>query len=491
MSPRVGLRAITGPGRGDKSITFLDVGVERCSNCGSQPGPGVSCAACGHVLAAPSAEAPWVEQNWEIVVRPDRAYYEMLEPEGMVFPEETYSRRIPLIGDLMSIGRRSKTHSLQPEIDLSGPLEDTGVSHRHAVLMRQPEGSWALADQDSTNGTYVNADQEPVAPNQPIPLSDGDQIHLGAWTTLTMERLDPAQVPQGHADGRPSMATRHLARVRRRMEIDLLGPLRLRVLGEDVPIGAPMKRAVLALLALRVGKPVSALDLEWALWGENVPKTAAAALRGYVHELRQLLPDDAIQTTNPLGYKLNASEEWIDTSRFERRCTRGRALLASGHPGSAVAELASALELWRGEPLLDLSNGPVGAIEAVRLNEQKLDAEEDLFEGRLQLGDHQSVAADLWPAVEAAPIRQRRWAQLMLALYRCGRSLEATRAFQRFRSELGENYGLEPSEELIALENGIVMNHSDLQWSPPVAAATKPQVAAVTQTDPGPATLVE
>ncbi len=158
------------------------------------------------------ADAPWVEQNWEVVVRPDRDYYEMLEPEGMEFPETTSSRRVPLIGDLVAIGRRSKTKGIEPEIDLSGSLEDTGVSHRHAVLMRQPEGTWALVDQGSTNGTYLNAEQEPVPANHPIPLSDGDKIHVGAWTTVAMERLDTALAGHADADSRPSKDTRNLAR---------------------------------------------------------------------------------------------------------------------------------------------------------------------------------------------------------------------------------------------------------------------------------------
>ena len=70
----------------------------------------------------------------------------------------------------------------------------------------------------------------------------------------------------------------------------------------------------------------------------------------------------------------------------------------------------------------------MGPAESVGLMERKASAEEDLFEGRLQLGDHEALVADLWPAVEAEPLRQRRWSQLMLALYRSGRHLEATRA---------------------------------------------------------------
>jgi DNA-binding SARP family transcriptional activator len=462
------------------AVTPVEAGVERCPNCGSAPGSMSACVDCGYVLSAPVTEAPWVEQNWEVVVRPDRGYYEMLEPDGMEFPETTASRRMALGGDLVTIGRRSKTKAIEPDIDLSGTMEDTGVSHRHAVLMRQPAGTWALVDQDSTNGTYLNAEHEPVPPNHPIPLSDGDQIHVGAWTTVTMEHVEATHVAHGDMDSRPSKDTRNLARGSRRTEIDLLGPLRLRVAGEEVAIGASKKRAVLALLALRVGSPVSALDLEWALWGEAETKTAVKALQGYVVELRHVLPDDTIETTTPLGYRLGLPKDAVDVGRFERRCARGRALLASGHPGAAVAELTRALDLWRGEPLLDLANGPAGLPESVRLRELKADAEEDVFEGRLQLGEHQGVVADLGSAVEAEPLRQRRWAQLMLALYRSGRQVEALRAFGRLRNELGDGHGVEPSADLVALEGAIATDHPGLQWTPPTEVAAAMTVTAAT-----------
>jgi DNA-binding SARP family transcriptional activator len=450
-----------------------EAAVQRCPNCGSPTDSTTACVECGYLPSASDAAALWEEQRWQVVVRPDREYYEMLDPGGMDFPEVPYARRIPLTGDLVAVGRRSVKREIFPEIDLSGPLEDTGVSHRHAVLMRQPEGTWALTDQDSTNGTFLNDDEEPIPANQPVPLSDGDRIHLGGWTTLTMERLDPEEVARFEAESRPSKDTRNVARGRRLMEIALLGPLRLAVRGEDVPLTAPKLRAVLALLALRVGSPVSVLDLEWALWADAEPETARKALQNYIKDLRKLLPDDSIETT-PQGYRLLGSKDCIDVFRFERRCARGRTLLQSGHPGAAVAELTRALELWRGEPLLDLADGPVGATEVVGFRERRAGAEEDLFEGRLLLGDHDSLVADLLPAVDAEPMRQRRWAQLMLALHRSGRQGEALSAFQRLRSVLGEGHGLEPSAELVELDRAIVVDRPDLQWTPPSETGTAP-----------------
>ena len=407
----------------------------------------------------------WEEELWEVVARPDPQYYEMVDPEDMEFPATPHTRRLPLVGDHVRIGRRSTSKGIQPEIDLSGSLEDLGVSHRHAVLMRQPDGSWALVDQGSTNGTFLNAERDAIPANERVPLRAGDQIHVGAWTTLTMERVDVGG-SRSHEVSLPSKDTRGVIRGRQHMEICLLGPLQVSVEGTPVPLGAAKVRAVLALLALRIGSAVSTGDLAWNVWGHNEPPTADKALQGYISTLRQTLGAEVIETT-PQGYRLRGTKDQVDTFRFERRTGRGRELLLAGHPGSAVAELARALELWRGEPLPDLVDGPSGAGEVSRLQERRASAEEDLFEGRLQLGDHQGVLPDLSAAVEEEPLRERRWIQLMLALYRSGRQSHALRAFQRYQSILREEHGLEPSPEIIALEKAIVLEKPELRWTAP------------------------
>ncbi len=436
-----------------------------CANCGSPTEAGPVCGECGYSLNAPDSVAVWEEAIWEVVARPDREYYEMVDPEDMDFPATTYTRRLPLVGDHVRIGRRSSSKGIQPEIDLSGSLEDLGVSHRHAVLMRQPDGSWALVDQGSTNGTFLNTERDPIPANQRLPLHAGDQIHVGAWTTLTMERVDIG-VSRSHEVSVPSKDTRGVIRGRQQMEIRLLGPLQASVGGNPVTLGAPKLRAVLALLALRIGSAVSTGDLEWNVWGDKEPTTADKALQGYISTLRQTLGAEVIETT-PQGYRLRGTKDQVDAFRFERRTGRGRELLRSGHPGSAVAELSRALELWRGEPLPDLVDGPAGAGEVARLVERRASAEEDLFEGRLQLGDHHGVLPDLSAAVEEEPLRERRWIQLMLALYRAGRQTHALRAFQRYQSILREEHGVEPSTEIIALEKAIVLEKPELRWTAP------------------------
>ncbi|MBY8886511.1 FHA domain-containing protein [Streptomyces sp. PTM05] len=147
----------------------------------------------GRRPAAPAAEPPG-PGTWTAVVAPDRAYFTAMmarsgpESEGLYFPSYSPELRVALTGPQVAIGRRRNSTGEAPEIDLSRPPEDPGVSHRHAVLVRRPDGGWAVVDQSSTNGTTVNGAADPIAPYQPVDLADGDRVHVGAWTTITLHR---------------------------------------------------------------------------------------------------------------------------------------------------------------------------------------------------------------------------------------------------------------------------------------------------------------
>ncbi|MFJ8625169.1 FHA domain-containing protein [Kitasatospora sp. NPDC093550] len=146
-------------------------------------------------LSQEAAPAEPVRTTWIAVVAADRDYFtDMMarsgpEAAGLFFPPYCPERRIPLTGrGQLRIGRRSQHRGTVPEIDLSVPPEDPGASHQHALLAEQADGSWVLVDQDSTNGTTVNGGAEPIAPHTAVPLNDGDRIHIGAWTTITVHR---------------------------------------------------------------------------------------------------------------------------------------------------------------------------------------------------------------------------------------------------------------------------------------------------------------
>jgi len=133
---------------------------------------------------------PYPQATWTAVVAADRAYYEQVQaltgPEGaaVTFPSYCAERRFQLVGNQMRIGRRSVSRGLAPEIDLTGPPADPGISRLHAVLIATPDGSWAVLDPGSANGTLVNGSE--IATGDQVPLHDGDRINLGAWTAITV-----------------------------------------------------------------------------------------------------------------------------------------------------------------------------------------------------------------------------------------------------------------------------------------------------------------
>jgi predicted ATPase/class 3 adenylate cyclase/Tfp pilus assembly protein PilF len=234
-----------------------------------------------------------------------------------------------------------------------------------------------------------------------------------------------------------------------------------------VSIGAAKERAMLSLLALRAGSVVSMSELVEALWGENPPRSAVRAVQTYVSRVRKVLPPGVV-VSMPDGYRAALGAGEVDAARFETAVATARQL-AGSDSAATIEVLESALGLWRGPALADLADSPVGVMEAARLGELRRTAEEDLFEVRLAGGDHAAVVADLEAAVATEPLRERRWGQLMRALYRSGRQADALAAYQRLRHTLGDQLGIEPSATLRELERAVL--EDDLAPDGPAAGA--------------------
>ncbi|WP_084962507.1 FHA domain-containing protein [Thermoactinospora rubra] len=168
-------------------------GPAACPVC-QTPLTGQYCEVCGHDSTAPVVEPPPVTA-WEAVVAADRAYFEQVIAEGgpdagaVVFPPYCPERSYALSGPQVRIGRGSRSRGTKPEIDLGEPPPDPGVSHLHAVLLAQPDGTWTLVDPGSSNGTRLNG--KPLQVNVPVPIRDGDRVHLGAWTVITIRGSAP------------------------------------------------------------------------------------------------------------------------------------------------------------------------------------------------------------------------------------------------------------------------------------------------------------
>jgi hypothetical protein len=152
-----------------------------CEGCGYNFATGESAAS-----RAPAHAMSGTAESWEALVEADREYFERAAAEEIDFPSHCPPRRFVLDQPKIGIGRHSPTRGTRPQIDLSGAPEDPAVSHLHAILLRQDDGSYALIDPGSSNGTTLNDDPTPIAPDTPVPLADGDRVHLGAWTTMTI-----------------------------------------------------------------------------------------------------------------------------------------------------------------------------------------------------------------------------------------------------------------------------------------------------------------
>ncbi len=159
---------------------------EPCPACGSpRSGDDRYCESCGHDFLGP----PPASGTWEAIATADRAQFERVAALGVSFPTDYLERRFALSDNETRIGRsRGHPDERAPEIDLAHAPVDPGISRLHAVLERRGDGAYVLRDLGSTNGTTLNDDPVPIAPQTAVPVSDGDRIRLGAWTTITLRR---------------------------------------------------------------------------------------------------------------------------------------------------------------------------------------------------------------------------------------------------------------------------------------------------------------
>ncbi len=250
----------------------------------------------------------------------------------------------------------------------------------------------------------------------------------------------------------------------------VLGPLEAIVDGRPARLGGPRQRAVLAVLLLRAGEVVPCSVLVDAVWGNDPPDSATNLLQGYVSGLRKVLGREVIETAGP-GYRLRALPEASDLRRFERLVADGAAAMARGRPDEARDRFGEALRLWQGPALADVAADGVAAPAAARLEELRLAARERHAEALLATGAAREAAAELAQVVDQHPLREGPLAQLVLALYRCGRQADALAAYRRGREALVSELGIEPGAALRELEAAIL--RQDRALAGPEAAPTQ------------------
>ncbi|WNI28144.1 BTAD domain-containing putative transcriptional regulator [Streptomyces sp. ITFR-6] len=230
----------------------------------------------------------------------------------------------------------------------------------------------------------------------------------------------------------------------------------------DIPLGPPRRRALLALLLIRLGRVVPTTVLIEELWRDARPQHAVATLQSHISHLRKALapaagPDrSALLRYQAPGYILRLAPDQVDAYRFEQLFSTGRRLLADQNPLAARDRLTRALKLWHGAPYAEFLTHPSLADESARLEQMRLTALESSAEAGLLLGRTAEVVTELEREVRQHPARERMVGHLMTALFRSGRQAEALEMYAWTRSYLAEEFGVDTSADLQRLHTALL-----------------------------------
>ncbi|MBA3716740.1 MAG: AAA family ATPase [Actinobacteria bacterium] len=242
-----------------------------------------------------------------------------------------------------------------------------------------------------------------------------------------------------------------------RLQFGVLGPLVVRVDGREAELAGAKERALLAFLLLHSNQTVSIDRLIDALWPDDPPATARNSLQVYVHHVRKALGRERLVTA-PNGYSAVVEQGEFDLSRFRDLVAEGRRARDEGQPEVAAERFATALGLWRGPPLPELAENSIFRLEIDALGEERLSTLEERVQADIEAGHGADLVADLEAAVAANPLRERLMSQLMLALYRAGRQVDALEVFTDARTRLVDELGLEPGPLLRDLHQRILVH---------------------------------
>ncbi|MET9736308.1 BTAD domain-containing putative transcriptional regulator [Streptomyces sp. NPDC006458] len=239
------------------------------------------------------------------------------------------------------------------------------------------------------------------------------------------------------------------------VKFGLLGPLLLQDEDGPLPVSSPKVRALLAALLLRANRAVSRDALKSALWGDDIPASADAALANHLTRLRRVLAavgDEGVRRllTVPSGYQLVVHEGELDVDAFETRVREARRAHRRQEWDAVVRDGEIAQSLWRGTPLADvspLSELDEPALRVHQLVEERLQIMELSFDAELRRGRHEKLIGPLTALVSEHPLQEAFHVLLMTALDRSGRRADAIALFHRLRRGLSDELGVEPGAD--------------------------------------------
>ncbi|MEU5848849.1 AfsR/SARP family transcriptional regulator [Saccharopolyspora shandongensis] len=256
------------------------------------------------------------------------------------------------------------------------------------------------------------------------------------------------------------------------LEINVLGPLTVRLRSASIVPTAGKPRQILALLALRCGRVVPVSTLMEEVWGDAIPRSGATTLQTYVLQLRRLiaesLPSDSPWTAKDLlatsynGYQLTATPCSFDLVEFNRLAVSGDAALEKCDPAAASKFLAQAMDLWRGQALMDVPMGRMLAMEVIGIEEARARVHQQRIIADLYLGKHAMLIPELRKLVAENPTDENISALLMIAFQRSGSAPRALQVFRDLRQALIRELGVEPSGRLQKLHQALLSNAADI-----------------------------
>jgi DNA-binding SARP family transcriptional activator/tetratricopeptide (TPR) repeat protein len=263
------------------------------------------------------------------------------------------------------------------------------------------------------------------------------------------------------------------------MEFRLLGPVEIVSDAESIAITAARQETVLAVLLLEAGRVIPVGRLVDAIWDDEPPTTARSQVQICVSALRRILAragEGVAILTRPSGYLLRLPAGMLDVERFNALVAEGAAI-AGDRPAEAVERYRDALALWRGDAASGVQSRIVRQAATV-LDESRIAAHETCIDLELRLGRHHAIIGELSDLVATHPLRERLRAQLMIALYRSSRQAEALECFRLGREVLRVELGLDPGEELQAMEQAILANDRSLDLPDAAPKGDGPATAA-------------
>jgi len=262
------------------------------------------------------------------------------------------------------------------------------------------------------------------------------------------------------------------------LEVQVLGPLEVRVEGTPLRLGTPKQQAVFAMLAVQPNQVVGLAELVDELWPRRVPASAVANARGYAANLRRLfdaaLPDRGLLSRSGSGYQLWLRPDEVDLVGFNTECHQARQAAARGDWVTAETLFARAEARWRGRMFAGVPLGSVLEGRRAATEEQRLTVVEERAALALAMGQPQEALTLLRDHVQTHPLRERAQELFVRSRYKVGDIAGAIAAYAAARSTLVDQLGIEPGVHLQRLHHAILNREPIPDLSGEGSAALRP-----------------